>query len=463
MTEVDTSSLSRRYAEFAVALAPDTLSREVVHCAKLRILDAIGIGLAASTYDFAQCTARATAALGGSGSSPVLGMPLRLPLRDAVLLNGVLIHGLDFDDTHSASVVHASASAVPIMLGCGLAVKASGRRALAAYLLAIELDARLGMVARGTLQKRGWHPTGVIGAFGGTAAAGYLEAVSAAELTHALGITLSMASGNLEFLQDGAWTKRLHPGWAGVTAITAVQLAKAGFVGPRLPFEGRFGLYRSLLGPDFAGDPAPIAAGLGNGWEVENIALKPYPACHFVHAFIDAALTLREQGLDPTNIAGITASIHPDEIAVVCEPETAKREPQNHYEAQFSLHYAVAAAFCRGRFTLAELDAEARNDPAILALAARISYREDATLDYPRFYPGALTVTLTDGREFVRREPVNRGARENPLSDGEILAKYFDNAERAVDRQRAERIRAAIMELEHAPDLVELADSVCLG
>jgi 2-methylcitrate dehydratase PrpD len=453
--------LAQQLAAFSTALDAAAIPQDALERAKLNVLDAVGIGLAASTCDFATSTARGLAEFGETGASPLLGRPERLALRDAMLLNGVLVHGLDFDDTHGDSVVHCSASAVPLMLGVGHARGVSGREALAAYLVALELDARLGRVARGTLQRRGWHPTGIIGAFGCAAAASRLLGADAAATAHALGITLSFASGNLEFLADGAWTKRLHPGWAAVSGYTAASLARTGFVGPGLPFEGRFGLYRMLLGEEFTVDPASVVAGLGEEWAVFDNGFKPWPACHFLHAFIECALEAqRDPAFDAASVTRIEALIHADEIPIVCEPPAAKRAPRNAYDAQFSLYYAVAASLLRGRFGLAELDDAALADPAVRALAARVHYRPDPLSAYPQSYSGALEITLADGRRIERRQQVNRGAAGNPLEAGDVIAKFRDNAGRALPPARVQAVADAVLALDAAPDLGALAHAV---
>lgn len=454
-------TLAQRFAAFTTTLAAQAIPDDAIERAKLNILDALGIGLASSTYDFAERTARGLREIGDAGDSPVLGRGDRLALRDAMLLNGVLVHGLDFDDTHGDSVVHCSASAVPLMLGVGHARGASGREALAAYLVALELDARIGRVARGTLQRKGWHPTGIIGAFGCAAAASRLLGADAAACAHALGITLSMASGNLEFLTDGAWTKRLHPGWAAVCGYTAAGLARAGFVGPGLPFEGRFGLYRMLLGDEVTIDPDDIVADLGARWAVFDNGFKPWPACHFLHAFIDCALQARQDAaLDLAAIERIDALIHPDEIPIVCEPTGAKRQPRNAYDAQFSIYYTVAATLLRGRFGLAELDDAVLADPAIHALAARVGYRADSSSAYPRSYSGALDIVLRDGRHIERRQQINRGASGNPLAAEDIVDKFRDNAGRALPAARIRELEHAVLALDDAPDLAALAAAV---
>ena len=461
MSHTPSSSLSYALAAFAAGLTPADVPAEAFARAKLHLLDALGIGLAASTFDFARVTARALADLDEPGNSVVIGLTQRYALRDAMLLNGVLIHGLDFDDTHAASVVHCSASAVPLVLGVGQRHGASGMAVLTAYLIALEIDARLGGVAHGTLQKRGWHPTGIIGAFGCAAAAGRLLGASASGITDALGITLSMASGNLEFLHDGAWTKRLHPGWAAVSGFTAAALGKAGFEGPSQPFDGRFGLFNLLMEASETCDLSAVQTHLGSSWAVFDNAFKPYPACHFLHAFIDCALLARARpDCTPDNIVRIQALIHPDEAPIVCEPVLSKRRPRNFYDAQFSLYYALAATLCNGRFTLAELDADARQDATILALADKVDWQVDAHSRYPHSYSGAVIIHLRDGRQVEIRQDLNRGHPENPMSHAEVLMKFQDNARRALPAERVAALAAAVMGLDSAPDLSALTSAL---
>ena len=323
------------------------------------------------------------------------------------------------------------------------------------------MDARIGEAARGGLQTRGFHPTGIVGAFGCAAAAAWLKGLTQSQFTDALGITLSMASGSLEFLADGAWTKRLHPGWAGVAGLTATTLAAQDFKGPKRPFEGRFGLYNTLLGPSHGIDFSSIGDDLGDRWRTTGTAFKPYPACHFNHAFADCALALkREHAIVLDDIESISAFIHPDEVAVVCEPLEEKRRPQNHYEAQFSVPYIIAASLVRDRFTLAELESDAREDPDILALTERISYAEDPESAYPNYYSGAVTVTMRDGRQFEHRESVNRGADANPLTDSDILDKFHGNAGPVIGHAAAERLADIVLCIETAPDLAELTQAL---
>lgn len=450
-------TLAARYADFASQLDLRKVPAHVLERAKLCILDALGTGLAGSRYPFAAKTASAMHALGGSGKSSVIALPMKLPLRDAAILNGTLIHGLDYDDTHGASIVHASASAVPAALGVAEARGRSGAECLAAYLVAIECDARIGRVAEGAFQKVGFHPTGVVGCFGATLAAGRLLGLEAAALTMAQGIGLSFASGSLEFLSDGAWTKRIHPGWAAAAGITAATLAEHGFIGPTAPYEGRFGLYNAYLGSDAERDLTPALEGLGDTWEAANVAIKPYPICHFNHACADGVLKLMaDNNLQADQIAGMTGRIHAEQMAVVCEPEAAKRRPVSDYDAKFSLPFVMAATALRGQFTLAELDDAALNDPAILELCDRVRCEALADSDYPRYFSGEVEIEARDGRRFHHLERVNRGADTRPLSGAAIQAKFLDNAERVLTRSAAEQVVERVLGLEGQPDVNQL-------
>jgi 2-methylcitrate dehydratase PrpD len=281
----------------------------------------------------------------------------------------------------------------------------------------------------------------------------------------AQGIALSMAAGSFQFLEDGAWTKRLHPGWAAACGITAAGLARAGFVGASAPYEGRFGLYRSYLGPLETGcDHALATDGLGDDWEVMNVAVKPYPACHFTHGCLDAAIALvGEAPVEPEHVRRIRALVPAGVVSTVCEPLEAKRRPQNAYDAQFSIPYQVAAALLRGRFTLAELEPDALVDARILALAAKVDYAPDPDTTFPKHYSGEVVIETTDGRRLGRRVPINRGAPDRPLGNDEVVEKYLANATTAVSEAKAAAVRDQILKLDALPDAGDLRDTFTLA
>jgi 2-methylcitrate dehydratase PrpD len=437
--------ISDQLAAFALDLSFDAIPEKILGRAKYLMLDAVGIAYASHGFSFAGATMAAMASL-GAGDSPVIGYGRKLLPRDAALVNGVLAHGLDYDDTHSPGVIHATVSSLPLVLALGDKLKVSGRDFLTAYVAAMETSTRLASVAKGGFHQVGFHPTGLIGIFGCTLAAARLFGLSGEEATMAQGIALSMAAGSLEFLEDGAWTKRMHPGWAASSAITAAALAKHGFVGPRAAYEGRFGLFASHLGAEHmaSSDLALATKNLGKSWQIDEVAIKPIPACHFAHAAADAAVAL-SKSVAPTDIRSVDVLVPAEVIKTVCEPQENKRAPANSYDAQFSIPYIVATGLLRGRFTLDELDDKAIADREVLALARRVNHAADPASTFPKHYTGEVIVTLNDGRQLRHREGVNRGCADRPLSNAEIEAKYFDNACRLLTREHAERIRDGLV------------------
>jgi len=461
-TFADTSpTLSEKLARFALGLSYDQIPAAVVTRAKHLILDSVGIALASTQYPFAAVSLAAMEEL-GSGASPVIGIGRKLALRDAVLMNGILVHGLDFDDTHSRGVIHGTSSSFPCALALTDRDDNDGKALLVAYVAAMEVATRLGAVAKGGFHQVGFHPTGLVGAFGCTLAAARILGLDVDQATMAQGITLSMASGSLEFLEDGSWTKRMHPGWAGVVGITAATLAKHGFVGPRGAYDGRFGLYASHLGKYFEQADFDLATeSLGRSWQINEVAVKPIPACHFTHAAADAAAVLRkEHCLAAKDIRRVRVRVPQEVVKTVCEPVANKRNPANSYDAQFSIPYIVATGLTKGRFTLAELEDDALNDKAVLDLASRVDYEIDEGSTFPRHYTGEVVVETADGRTLRHREGVNRGCADRPLSNDEVVSKFFDNADRAIPRRTAERIRDGVLSCDK-DNARALADALC--
>ena len=445
----DGQSVSQRVSDFAASLTWDDVPAAVRERSKYLILDALGIALAAGKFDFSKAFLAGLKGIGETGESSIVGFPDKLPLRDAAIMNGALAHGLDFDDTHMQAVVHATAATLPAALTMGEKVDASGQDMLLSYMIGMEVAIRIGIASNFGFHHNGLHATGIAAHFASALIAGRLIGLDAHQLTMAQGIVGSTAQASQQFVDDGAWNKRLHPGWGAAAGITAAYLAQGGFVAPRQPYEGRFGLYQTLTKTETVTDPEAIAADLGSRWEGTESAIKPYPTCHFTHAIADAALEIqRRHGVQAEEIARIRALLPADVIPIVVEPAANKRRPVSDYDAKFSTQFIAAACFVRGQFGLAELEPEALTDPTILALADKVDCEADPNADFPRVYPGALVVTTKDGREFIHTESVNRGAAERALTEAEIVEKYHANASRAVSQAKADAVKQAVLSLE---------------
>lgn len=458
-------TISEQLAGFAAGLSLAAVPAPVAARAKHLILDAIGCAFAARGEPFAGRIAAAVASLAGEGPRRVIGMAHRLPLRDAALVNGMLMHGLDYDDTHAAGILHLTVATLPAALGTAAHAGRSGAELLAAYIVGVEAGARLASVVKGGLHQVGFHPTGVVGAFAASLVAGRLMQLSAARLAGAQGIALSFASGSLQFIEDGSWTKRIHPGWAAACGITAASLAAGDIPAPLEAYEGRFGLYRTHLPPAelAACDFSLATAGLGSTWEIDNVAVKPFPACHFVHACADAAIALRQAGVDAAQVRSVRALVPAGVVKAVCDPVAAKRRPKNDYDAKFSIPYAVASGLARGKLGLAELRPEAFEEPRLQALMDKVDYAIDEASTFPRHYSGEVEVTLADGRTLAHRVAVNRGNPERPLANAEIEAKFFENCALSLAEGEARRIRDLVLSLDTLASAAEFESALSPG
>ncbi len=441
------TTISEQYSEFTETFSYDAIPEHVRRQARHLILDSAGIALAASTYEFAHKTVTALASF-GSGDSDVFGMPIKLPLRDAVFANGAMIHGLDFDDTHLQGVIHITASCFPTALAVAAHAGKSGRDVLEAYVLGVELATRLGNVAQGELNQIGFHPTGVLAAFGCALIAGKLYGLSREQLTMAQGIVYSMASGTREYSTNSSGSKRLHPGWAGVAGITAAALARSGITGPRTTYEGKYGLYATHLKTGVTPESlARATAELGSRWETMHVAIKPYPAGQLSIVFIEAAIeSARKHDLKPDDIASVEALVPPHAVNIVCEPVAARKRPVDSYAAQFSLQYGIACGIARRRFGLEEI--ESFNNSELLALADRVSYRVDPNTGYPHHWSGELIVTLKNGTVLNFRDENTLGGADKPLNEENIVSKFMGNATIAMSHDRACAIRDELLAMD---------------
>jgi 2-methylcitrate dehydratase PrpD len=438
--------VSEALARFAAELRYENIPDAIRERARLLMLDAIGVAFASSTYDFA---AKALAGLSrfSSGDHRLINSERRLALREAVTMNGVLVHGLDYDDTYLPGAVHMTASHVPCLLGIGAETGADGRELLTALVIGLESAARIGAAGNGGFQKVGFHPTGVCGTMGCSLLAGRLLRLDEEKLRMAQGIALSLASGTMQPMQDGTWTKRLHPGAAAASGITAAALAESGFTGPAAAYEGHFGFYNLFLAElRRSGDPSLVARELGERWEFARSSVKLFPACHQSHAFMNAAIRIAsEHRFAPDDIERVDTLVADMTRELVCEPAEAKRRPDSSYSAQFSLPYGMAACLTRKRFGLAEIEEPAYTDPRLLDLAGKMHYAIDPNAGFPKKRTGEVIVTLKNGTKLRERNEIDP---DEPASAEAIVQKFFANAEMAVDRSRAERIHETVLALD---------------
>jgi len=452
---------------FAAGVTHRSLPPAVIESVKHRFMDTVGLCLAATPLGTSRMALDLAVSWGGPEEATTIGFSHRLPTAGAAFVNGVLAHSLDFDDTHLPSVLHPSASIIPTVLALGEAVGASGTEVIAAAATGYEVCVRSGMAAydrelgNSVFFERGWHATSICGTLGAAVAAAKLYGLDAAGIGHALGIATSMGSGILEANRAGGSVKRLHCGWAAHAGIIAAQAARAGFTGPVSALEGRFGFFQAFCGGQYS--EREITDGLGTEWCIPNIFYKPYPANHFTHAGIDAALKLRER-VRIDEIGEIELGVSTPTLRTIAQPADAKARPESGYHAQFSGPFAVAAALLGGGglgVWLDDFTDERVRDPRYLELAAKVRCVGDPACDaiFPNQFPAVLRIRTNDGRLLEERVLANRGGPDNPLSASELRTKFMVNAGRRLDEAAARRLADAIERLEELPlrDLLALA------
>ncbi len=455
------AAAAQTLAEWAARLRVEDIPPAVRDNAALRVLDTIGCALAGRREEHVAAVLALVSRWGGGGPCTVIGSSVTAGPPQAALANGALAHGLDFDDTHADSVCHTSAVLVPTVLALAESEALTGLAALAALVAGSEAMIRIGMAAPGRFHERGWHATAACGPFASALAAGKCLGLDAGRLTAALGIAASMASGVMEFLEDGSWVKRLHPGWAAQSGIQAALLAKEGFTGPATGLEGRFGFYRATLGE--VPDIGKQLKNLGDEWETVRSSFKLYPCCHLNHAYLDAVAGLkRSEGLRAEQVDEVECMVPAGEVPIVCEPAEDKRRPRTSYDAKFSLSFGIAAALVLERVGIEAFSQESIGDARLLALAARVRHTLDPSSPYPRSFPGWVRVRLKDGRVLEAREDSQRGGPDRPIAPDEVIAKFRDNASRTLPAMRVAALESRILGMEAAANLGSVV-ALCRG
>ena len=459
----------REISRFAAGVRDGDVEPDVLRDARRRVTDIIGIALAASGMEPARVVGEVVESWGGAEQASAIGRSSRYPAAGAALLNGTLAHALDFDDTHLPSVLHPSAAVVPAALAAAEGSGASGRDLLAAVAAGDELVVRVGMagydpdLGNSIFFEKGLHATSIAGTMGAALASAMVYGLEEEEIGHAVAISASMGAGIIEANRTGGTVKRVHCGWAAHAGITASELAARGLTGPPTVFEGRFGFLRAYL--DDSADVGALTRGLGEEWELARTFFKPYPANHFTHAGIDAAISLREEGLDIEEVEEIELGVATAVLRTIAQPEEEKARPETGYAAQFSGPFTVATALAGGGglgVSLDDFTDEAVKDPVKLDLASRVRCVADAECDriFPNQFPAVLRVRLKSGEAREARISHNRGGPENPLSDEELEVKFRANAGTALPAERVEELRSALEALGEADtvgDVVRLS------
>jgi 2-methylcitrate dehydratase PrpD len=402
---------------------PERVPDATASVVRTLVVDVAGLCVAARREDYVSAT---LAAVDRGGACTTIGHAGSFDAFGAALLNGTAAHGEDFDDTFEGGPVHSGAVIVPAVLAICEREQLGGPRLLTGIATGVELMCRLSLVAPMATHRAGFHPTAVFGAVAAAGAAAAAMKLPPAAIASALGIAGSMASGIIEYLAEGTWTKRMHAGWAAQSGIRAALLARGGFLGPRTVFDGTHGFYRAFA-PSATPDFQPLVEDLGERWVMNGLAFKPYACGTMTQPFIDCAIQLAESGVRAEDVREIVCDVAEGTVHRLWEPLDIKRRPPTPYAAKFSTPFCIAVGFFDRRAGFSQFTESRLQDEHVLALASRIRYRVNPADEYPRNFSGHARAELTDGtmREF--RQPHMRGGAHSPLSAEEIEAKFMDN------------------------------------
>ncbi|MGI6852119.1 MmgE/PrpD family protein [Mesorhizobium sp. 1B3] len=442
-------SASAALAEFSAGTLgryiPETVSALMRQC----LLDFLGnTAFAAVHADSTEAVRRGLLEFAGDaqGKITVVGETKTRPAGLAVLLNGTYAHSMDFDDTNFFGKLHPGVTVIPAALAVAEETHATGRALMEAIAIGYEIACRVGGSLGEATYARGFHPTPIGGLFGAVAAASRLLTLDGKTIDAAFGLAGSRASGSMQYMENGAWNKRLHSGFAAHDALMVTRLAKAGVTGAAQALEGRAGV---LQGYSPEPDATKLTAKLGTYWAAAKTAIKPFPNCRLNHSAIEAAIEMRKR-LAPVQQGRYEVRLDPTSYRLVGEDVPAKRAPQNIVDGQFSVYFQVAAALSTGRSDWGSY--ALLGDAEVEKLARRISAVCDDGLKAGHTI---LSGRLGDRSETIEiAEPMGEPGR--PLGWDGVLAKFMGLAGPALGVDQATALAESVADIAEADDVAQV-------
>lgn len=416
-------TIAEEFSSWSKTLSVKDIPEKTQSTLKFLLKDICGIILSARNENYVKSLVETYK---GSGNLVSLGHSERFDLFSSAIIAGTAAHGEDFDDTFEGNPMHVGATMIPAMLSAAQKFNLNGDQILKGLTIGSELICRLALVAPTAMHKQSFHPTAVCGTFGVAAGLSSVLDLTEKQMVSALGIAGSFTSGIIEYLAEGSWTKRVHPGWSANSGMNAALIAKSGFYGPRTVFEGEHGFFEAFALKEIERDYSHLTDGLGKRWENQNLAFKPFACGTMAQPFVDCAIKIRKKIKNLNNISSITAKVGEGTVHRLWEPLKEKKNPSTPYSAKFSVPYCVAVGFIRGDAGLNEFNEKSINDKEILNLASKVNYEIDPNNEYPKNYTGTL-ICKTSENEFTEHQPCFRGGIKEPLTKDDIDKKYNAN------------------------------------
>ena len=447
-------TIAEEYSLWAKNLQVQDISEKSIKTLKFLFKDICGIIISAKNEDYIKSLVKTYK---GSGNFISIGHKRDFDLFSSAIIAGTAAHGEDFDDTFEGNPMHVGATMIPTMLAAAQKFNLSGDQILKGLAIGSELICRLALVAPTAMHKQCFHPTAVCGTFGAAAGLASVLNLSDKQITSSLGIAGSFTSGIIEYLAEGTWTKRVHPGWSANSGMNAALMAQSGFVGTRTVFEGDHGFFKAFAISHIKRDFSHLTDKLGDRWEIENLAFKPYACGTMAQPFVDCAIQLREKVSDLTTIKSIKAKVGEGTVHRLWEPRSEKNKPSTPYSAKFSVPYCVAVTLIKGGAGLEEFNETNIMDKNILKLASLIDYEIDPNDEYPENYTGTLILETFDGKILEARQPCFRGGKKQPLTQKDFDNKFIKNLEYAqLDTEKKKKVEEFTNTIFDKPDFSKI-------
>jgi 2-methylcitrate dehydratase PrpD len=448
----EAAGTTRSMARAILAVTPDGIPEQALHRGRQCLLDFLGVALGATDEPAIGILVDTARSLRSNPVATVLGRTERTDAPWAALINGSMAHLLDFDDTHSPTILHGYSAilAAELALCESFPLPVPGSHFLAAFLAGYETSARVALSLHPSHYDRGWYVTGTASGFGAAAACGWLLGLSPDHMVHALGLAASQGAGLREMF--GSMNKCLDVGRAAQNGLLAALLAARGFTSSPRILEATRGFCRVLSDSPHLD---ALTSGWGSRWEILSSGFKPYPCGALIHPAIEAMLALHdEQGVRPEAVAHIKARCHPRVLEL-----TGKVAPASGLEGKFSVYHCLAAALTDGKVGPATFTDARVQDSALAALRQLIQVETDPGLAPDQ---AQVTVKLSAGPELAVFIEHAAGSPEHPLTDGQLTAKFAGLVAGHLGESAAQEIREEADRLETLADVTTLL-KLCRG
>ncbi len=447
----ETKSLAQKCQD----LDYSALSENVIDKAKYLILDYIGVASRGSLSDSSHPVYKMVAGLDKSRDGAVIiGTNIRVNPPYAALANGTAAHSLELDDVVNTASLHPAVAIMTSALAAAHINGCSGRELIEAIVAGYEVTIKLGISLDPSAHyAQGFHPTGTCGTMGSAITAAKILKLEQKGMMNALGIAGSQAAGSMEFLSEGAFTKRLHAGWAAHSGIIAALLAKKGFTGPGTILEGRFGFLHAYSPKS---NPSMILKDWGDPYEIMKTSIKPHSCCRYKQGPIDGILKImHENKLNASDIKKVTLGILKTGYPIIVQPEELKYNPKSVVDAQFSMPFGAAVAILHGKATLEEYTLENIRSSHVKEMMNRIICVKDQGLDkeFPKKWPASVTILTKNGQKYTTRIDYPKGDPENPLSWDELINKFRNLVSPVFSAAKQNKIIDRVRSLEQEDDL----------